>query len=39
MIGEKKITKHFEYDLPSDLVLTFLSEVQREGESERGRER
>ena len=28
MIGEKKITKHFEYDLPSELVLTFLSEVR-----------
>ncbi len=27
MIGEKKVTKNFEYDLPSDLVLTFLSEV------------
>ena len=27
MVGEKKITKNFEYDLPSELVLTFLSEV------------
>ena len=29
MIGEKKVTKNFEYDLPSELVLTFLSEVSK----------
>lgn len=26
MVGEKKLTKHFEYDMPSDIVMTFLSE-------------
>ncbi|XP_019858439.1 PREDICTED: uncharacterized protein LOC100631926 isoform X2 [Amphimedon queenslandica] len=26
IIAEKKLTKHFEYDTPSELVLTFLSE-------------
>jgi hypothetical protein len=26
LVGEKKITRHFEYDMPSELVMTFLSE-------------
>ena len=29
MVGEKKLTKHFEYDMPSDIVMTFLSEVRK----------
>ena len=27
LVGEKRITKQFEYDCPADLTLTFLSEV------------
>lgn len=28
MVGEKRITKVFEYDTPSELVITYLSEVK-----------
>ena len=28
MVGEKRITKTFEYDTPSKLVITYLSEVR-----------
>lgn len=28
MVGEKRITKAFEYDTPSELVITYLSEVK-----------
>ena len=27
VIGEKKVGKNFQYDLPGDLVMTYLSEV------------
>ncbi len=29
MIGEKKVGKGFEYDLPGDLVMAYLSEVSQ----------
>ena len=29
VVGEKKITKTFQYDMPGDLVVTYLSEVRR----------
>jgi len=35
MIGEKKISKTFQYDLPGDLVLTYLSEVRNKANNMR----
>ena len=30
VVGEKKITKTFQYDMPGELVVTYLSEVRRQ---------
>lgn len=29
MVSEKKLGKSFQYDLPSDLVMTYLAEVSK----------